>query len=416
MVGAGFAGLGAARTLADAGVETVVVDARDRLGGRAHTGHVAGRAIDLGAAWIHGLDGNPMTALASASGARLHRTHWHRPGDPATVVDPAGRRLDAAAFADGFGRFWTRLDEVYATGIEPDVSVTDALGPGRPLDPGSPGDAADGFRYAALVGLAEVEAADAEVLALGERVPDDRPGGDHLLLDGYSAVVAHLADGLDVRLEHPVEAIRPVSGGLEVLGGFGAIRASRVVLTAPVGVLRSGAIDLGGLLPDGIRHRLDRIGMGAAEKLVLAFDDPAWPLGTTNIAVVDTEPDDPFPAWIAHPNGPTLVSYAAGRRARSMAGRATDDLRSAAMATLRRALGDLDDPVDVVRTNWTTDPWSLGSYSYDGGPGAHRARREIADWRGDRLHLAGEAWWPEHHATTDGALSSGRAVANHILA
>ena len=96
--------------------------------------------------------------------------------------------------------------------------------------------------------------------------------------------------------------------------------------------------------------------------------------------------------------------------------RDTDDLIASAMASLRTMLPDLADPIDVARTDWTRDPWSLGSYSYDGRPGAHAARREIADWQGDRLHLAGEAWWPAHHATTDGALSSGRAVAARRLA
>ena len=424
VIGAGFAGLGAATTLAAGGVDVIVLEARDRLGGRANTRDVAGRPIDAGAAWIHGLTGNPMTEVARSSGARLHQTWWHPPDHSALVVDQAGRRIDPVGFSGGFHRFWDRLDHVHEAGIAADRPITEAVRANEPLDPArfaveesTPTDdaAIAGFRYGALVALPEVEAADADELTLGERLPEDRPGGDHLILDGYRHLVGHLAAGLDVRTDHPVQRVHPVDGGVEVAGAFGSIRADHVIVTAPLGVLLADRIDLGDLLPDAVRTRMRRIGMGHAEKLMLAFDDPAWPIGVTNLAFVDSDPLDPFVSWIMHPNGPTLVSYAAGRRARAMSDRTTDDLVAGAMAGLRRAVPDLPDPVDVDRTTWSTDPWSLGSYSFDGAPGAHAARRAISTWVGDRLHLAGEAWWPDHHATTDGALSSGRAVAGRLL-
>ncbi len=423
VVGAGFAGLGAARTLADAGVEVAVLEARERIGGRAHTVDVGGRRIDAGAAWIHGLTGNPMTDVARSSGARLHQTWWHRPDHGSVVVDAAGRHLDPVGFSDGFHRFWVRLDELHRDGVSPERSVADALGRGDLLDPHDPVGTdpsseatAAGFRYGALVALSEVEAADPEQLTLGERLPEDRPGGDHLILDGYRHLVDHLAAGLDIRLGHAVERVRAVSDGVEIAGAFGVITAGNIVVTAPLGVLLADRIDLGTLLPDAVRSRMRLLGMGAAEKLILAFDEAAWPTGVTNLAVVDAPADDPFVAWIMHPDGPTLVSYAAGRRARAMSGRPTADLVADAVGGLRRALPDLPDPVASARTTWSTDEWSLGSYSFDGAPGAHAARQEIAAWTGDRLHLAGEAWWPAHHATTDGALSSGRAVAARLLA
>lgn len=416
VVGAGMAGLGAARMLADAGVDVVMLEARDRLGGRTHTIEVAGRSVDAGAAWIHGLDGNPMTPLAEAAGVTLRRTWWHHPDRPSIVADPDGRRLDHRRFASGFGRFWERLDAAFDDGAAPAMTVSDALGPGRPLDPDPlTGDERAGFVYGAEIAVAEVEAADPDALTLGERLPEDRPGGDHLLLEGYGRIVDHLAAGLTVHTGCPVERVRAAGAAVEVAGGFGSIRADHVVLTCPLGVLRSGTIDLGELLPDGVRTRLDRIGVGAAEKLVLAFDDPHWPDEVRSIARLDTDPLDPFPSWIAHPNGPTLVSYAAGRRARAMAERSTEELVTEAIAGLRIVLGDLPEPIDVARTAWTADPWSRGAYSFDGRPGAHTARRAIAEWQGEQLHLAGEAWWPDHHATADGALSSGRAVAARLL-
>lgn len=419
VVGAGMAGLGAARRLHDAGCEVVVLEARDRIGGRLHTVDLLGATVDLGGAWIHGPEGNPVTALAFEAGVTGTPTVWHR--DPARllVADPSGPLSDVTGFSRGVSAFWERLETAKAghrRAGAPAMSVAEAVAEGVVPDGDLEGTRLLGFRHAASVSVQSLEADDADRISFDELVLDERPGGDLLLTGGgYRGVVRHLARDLDVALGWPVSKVSVRPDGVELSGPGGVRPGAAVILTVPLGVLVAGDVVVDPPLPAALTEALTSLGMGCAEKLALGFAERRWPQGVTSIALVDTPPDDPFPAWSVHPTEAILVSYAGGSRARRFARTPDADLVEHALRGLRRVIPDLPDPVAVARSAWTNDPWSRGAYSYNAACGAGAARRALAEPIHRRLVLAGEATEPHRYGTAHGALASGRRAAEQVL-
>ncbi len=131
VVGAGMAGLSAARRLADAGVAVTVVEARNRIGGRAWTDTSLGIPIDLGAAWFHGTEGNPLVGLADEVGAKTVKTDFEN-----VVVLADGTSLAPADVDAALGDWPKIMDEIYdaAADAGPDETVADALAPRVDLD------------------------------------------------------------------------------------------------------------------------------------------------------------------------------------------------------------------------------------------------------------------------------------------
>lgn len=419
VVGAGIAGLAAARRLSDAGAPVVVVEARDRLGGRLHTVDVLGATVDLGGAWIHGPQGNPVAELADEAGVRGVLTVWHRDPERVRLADARGPVADRAGFSAGVAQFWDRIaraiegegpahpDLTVAGAVERGLVSAEGLGPGQRL----------GFDHTAQVSVQSLESEDPDRLNFAELTLEERAGGDLLLTGGgYRGIVDHLARDLDVRTGWAVQGITSGSAGVTVEGPAGRLRGPAAVVTLPLAVLVGGGVRFEPALPADVLDAAGRLGTGAAEKLVLGFDERSWPDDLASIALVGTEPDHPLPSWTVHPSEPILISYGGGRRARRFARSSDADLVALALEGLRRALGDLPGPVAVVRSAWTHDPCSGGAYTYNARAGAREARRRLARPLTDRLVLAGEATAVDGYATTHGAVRSGRRAADQVLA
>jgi polyamine oxidase len=420
VIGAGIAGLGAAHRLQRAGCPVVVVEARRRIGGRLHTVTVDGATVDLGGAWIHGPDGNPVTPLAEAAGVTGVITHWHRDPSQLRLVTPEGAPgPDQAAFTRGVAAFWNRLDDAigHHGRSHPHLSIAEAVGRRLVSDAGLTPDERAGFDHSARVSVQNLEAEDPERVSFAELRVEERPGGDLLLTGGgYGRIVEHLAQGLDVRTDWAVDRVRVSDDGVEVGGPTGRLIGLAAIVTLPLPVLAGPTVHFDPPLPAVVHEAMRCLGMGVAEKLVLAFAERTWSPELASIAVLDADPDDPFASWTVHPVAPVLVSYAGGRRARRFGSRSDADLLAGALASLRRALGTVAEPVATARTTWGADPFSQGSYSYNAGAGATAARERLAEPLGPRLVLAGEATVVEGYGTAHGALASGYRAADQVLA
>ncbi len=254
VVGAGVAGLGAARHLADQGIDVVVLEARDRLGGRTHTIEFDGVPLDAGAAWIQQFSKNPLGRLAEALGLRLVPTHF----------DQA-----LAAAADG------EVGDVRAAFAALDAAI-DRTGP--PLDE-------QVARYLALLSPADRHVArfaiEGELLleagtALTDVSPQmlDEDGvapGDPWLPGGYRQLIEHFAIGLDVRLDTAVRTIEWDVDGVSA----DWLAADRCICTVPIGAL--DAISFVPGLPPEHRDALEHLGMAVFEKAILRFEHRWWP-------------------------------------------------------------------------------------------------------------------------------------------
>ncbi len=429
VIGAGMAGLMAARTLHDAGHDVTVLEARDRLGGRTHTDHSLGSSVDLGAAWIHGPDGNPLTPLAEQLGAGLGNTDFlNRSGTAIQAYTPNGTPLHMAEFTWG-----QRLADaafvkaaasiLYQPPLAEARSLKDWVQHGLPQPESMTPDEAAGFRYWAIIRAEYNDNADWDLIdwELSGRYVK-LPGGDLLLHGGgFKALIDYLSEGLDVRVETAVTHLTTAPGQVHIQTNRGEFSADRVILTLPLGVLKSGKIQFDPPLPAEKQQAIQRIGFGNYEKLALRFDQFYWPQEKQLFSYVGEEETALFNAWlnIGHYTGTPIISVShAGRRARHINQWSDGELLEGALAVMQRLFGDEFGPIpasqDYLRTHWQSDPFSSGSYSFDQVGQLPTDRDTLARPINQQLFFAGEATHPHFYATVHGAYETGVRAAREV--
>ena len=422
VVGAGVAGLTAARLLTCAGRHVVVLEARHRIGGRVWTDRTGGLATDLGASWIHGVDDSPVAAAAAAFGMPMHEftVGGYQPdGRPIAYYDPAGVRLpdvDVRRFVDDVHAVDAAMVDIIAASSR-DASyfdVTEAALTAQEWDEARSERVREYFRHRSE----EQYGASIEDLAAHGLDDDSIDGVEVVFPDGYDRLPEHLAPGLDIRLEHVVTHVRWSSDGVVVTGGSGPMSADSVVVTVPVGVLRSGDLVIEPALPEPVAGALSRLEMNAFEKVFLRFETPFWDDEVYAIRQLGPQ-GEWWHSWYdltALHGVPTLLTFAAGPAARAT--RDWDEARvvESVLNQLRRLYGDrVQQPSGVHVTRWQADPFARGSYAYMTVGSTTADHDDLATPVGGVLHLAGEATWTDDPATVTAALCSGRRAAANIL-
>lgn len=416
VVGAGVAGLTAARDLAAAGVPVQVIEGRDRLGGRLWTsGAWPDVPIDLGASWIHGTTGNPITALAEQAGATLATTSY----DSAVVFDASGRQLGRA----GEAAIARTSDEVFdalarAQDGNADQSVRSAIRRGMGW-----GDL--GTDQQRLVDFVTVGSIESEYAGSAEELSTywfdsikEFPGPDAILPGGYSAISDLLAAGLPIATGQVVTDISWDDTGVQVTTSTGRFSGSRVLVTAPLGVLQSEAIRFSPGLPDRTREAIQALGSGVLNKVFLRFDAVFW---DADVDWIEYIPDggEPWVEWVsfARPTGqPILLAFAAADLGRKVDTWTDAQVLSSAMTVLRTMYGrDVPDPISWQITRWGADPLAGGSYSFNALGSHPRMREALAAPIDGRLYFAGEATERDWFSTVHGAYLSGQRAAREIL-
>lgn len=266
VIGAGVAGLAAAGALQRAGAAVTVLEARDRIGGRVCTDTSWGVPIELGAAWVHGVRGNPITPLVRSGGSTLVPTDY---GDE-LVHDLAGHEVSGVGAAQA--RVERAMGLMASRAFPIATSAQDVLRSsgvrGTPLD-----------RWAIETALTQEyglgpSALGAAALYEGET----QVGGDALVKGGYAVVPQQLARGLAIRLRTPVRAVAARrTGGFAVSTRSGEVLAAdAVVVAVPLSILQRRAVEITPL-PPGVRRAIDGLAMGSLEKVILQYPERFWP-------------------------------------------------------------------------------------------------------------------------------------------
>lgn len=294
VIGAGIAGLRVAQLLGDEGYDVTLYEARDRIGGRLWTDRSLGLPLDMGASWIHGLEGNPLVGLADEAGLELVET-----GDDIVFRLRDGAVLDPDEVPD-----W--LEEV--------ISIQHNAGARR-----------------------------AEINLAAFLAPRDYGGPEAVLREGYDRVLPELAGDYDLLTGHVLHQVA-LDGDVR-LGFANGVEARHdaMVLTVPLGVLQQGEIGFVPPLPDRKRDAIAALGMGVLDKLYLRFNEPFWQDDPTWIVTADTGlPRGQFNQWLnLMPvlGEPILLGFNGADAARALVDRDDDALIGAALGALERAYG-----------------------------------------------------------------------------
>jgi polyamine oxidase len=424
VVGAGIAGLTVANALAHAGTDCVVLEARQRVGGRLHTVDVAGVPVDLGGSWIHHPVGNPISAFAAREGIGC------RDADPLPGLagyDRSERRwLTAAEVA----RHLRLLYEEFPDAIDglrsrlgPDASVAEAM---ADHIAGSGMAAAEARRARqGLRAVLEGEYADAperqSLRWLWNEAEYEGGFFGNIPAGGYRDVCRAMAADVAVRFGVTVNHVSSSERGVVVRAADGSIeRGSHAVVTVPLGVLKRGAPRFSPPLPPDRIQAIERLGFGRLEKIVLGFDAPFWRAsGLSHTMLFPDDATEPTVWVFDHDSfgaGPALVAFVF----HSSTGRLREAAGEPPAEWILRMLGEATGrpwpaPSAVAITSWGDDPFSAGAYTHippGAEPGdADRLGRPV----GGRLLFAGEHTQSARLGYADGALTSGIREAKRLL-
>lgn len=405
VVGAGTAGLAAARRLHAAGTRLVVLEARDRVGGRVYTRHDLGPTpVELGGEFVHGHYAQTWELVREhgITTVEMKESSDHEP-DGASVHDEAWRNLPEP------GPRETMADYLARHGLR---------GESIPRE----------IRYIDVDNepLSRWNARALRDWLMPSRANGDEVYGEHdfRVPGGYDQIVDVLAEGLPITFEATVSGIDYTDpDGVTVTyrtnGALHQVVASAVVITLPVGVLKHNDVTFTPALPHSHQEAIQAFGLVDVAKLIYVFPGQVLPEGVT---VLDDEGHVP-PSWLSGSHGmasrseTVLVGWAAGDSARRLLRVERDEALDLGLASLRRLLGNPGlQPTRTLFHQWGADPFARGAYTFVPHAAPSTINDQLAQPVDGRLFWAGEATFALDPATVNAAYASGKRAAGELLA
>ena len=429
VVGAGMAGLVAARLLHDSGFKVTVLEARARLGGRTWTDDSLGVPLDLGGSWVHGVDGNPLALWCAKLGVPLLESQGERLliDKRATAPTREGQRrrafLGRMAFKAAIEWMSWKSKAMTASWGPRSISLKQAI---DPLLRAQWLPEVDRLVIGTFLEMSEgVQGAPYEVISVEEWFPLEGLERNAQPKGGFVRLIDDAAQQLSIRRSSPVQRIAWSENGVTALLENGErIEAERALIAVPIGLLRAGLPALDPLPPEAQRIAMGRLGYGAGilGKLYLRFPQRFWPERPKWFGRLPDSPErrGTFNTWVNHQEEtgrPILLSFTNGETAARLDRSASDaEVKDVAMDTLRKMFGNaIPEPEAMVYPRWLSDPWSRGGYSYPAVGSAAEDRTEHARPLARRVFFAGEATEPVEYGTVHAALWSGEQTAEAIF-
>jgi monoamine oxidase len=395
VIGAGAAGLAAARTLVDRGRNVIVLEARNRIGGRAWTDSTSfGTPVDLGCGWLHSADVNPWREQARRLGFTVIEQN------PVWQSRVGHRRIGEdkqAPWGEAIGRWFHAIAAAGEAGH--DVPASTVVGDGE-------------FRKLFESVVTWACGVELHELSTLDYARYRNTGFDWPVREGYGALIARYGEGLPVRLDTPVSLVRWDSRRLRLETPDGPVDAGAVIVTVPTSVMGAGGLRFDPPLPPEKQEAIDNIKLGTANKVFFAVDGD--PFGMPDSSYGSSRLDDRRTAGLMfrYMGQDIAGGYLGGDLAEELDRadeRATVDFVIGEFvavfgADVRRHFGR------SICTRWFTDPWARGGYSAS-KPGHAGARGVLAAPVDNRIFFAGEACSIEDFGTAHGAYLTGIAAA-----
>ncbi|MEV5542161.1 NAD(P)/FAD-dependent oxidoreductase [Saccharopolyspora shandongensis] len=372
VLGAGIAGLGAARALAAAGRSAIVLEARDRIGGRMWTDRDAmGIPVERGAELIHGSTvstwefvrrgGIPTAPFAVELGRRdaaspwVDQQTWEFDAFPLRRPDLQPDRLPAPRPAESAEAYLKRV------GVGPDNRPLSLL----VLE-------TDDEQFPKMAAESVIEPLREALTAPPTGRKPESPDAAFHIGGGYDQIVRMVAEGLDIRTGHVVTEVRRTSSGVEVATTRGGFSARKLVIALPAGVLQQETIAFDPGLAAEVRKRTGDVAYLPVFKGLLEFDRPVLPKQWDLAETYDQRPPSLWSASSLAPGyaGQVVVAWATGDQARALLAAPEPERMAAALDTVRVTVGDRSvEPVRTLTYDWDKDPFSMGAYpGFESGP------------------------------------------------
>lgn len=414
VIGAGMAGLAAARTLQENGYTVAILEARDRIGGRLWTNRdLDGIPLDLGASWIHGIEENPLTELADEFGIERAPTDY----DSNIVYDGGGEILTAAELATMDEQAETVLAAVseFMADRAEDISLEEAIEAVLDLDP----QAKTRFYFTLKSAVELEEAASASQLSAQYWDGSDGYGGEDVLFpQGYDQLAQRLAQGLDIRLGQVVERIEYGEDGVSITTQHGEFEADYAIVTVPLGVLKQNRIQFDPPLPAQKQAAIQKLQSGVLNKVYLQFPENFWGDEHEIISYIDPEAKGRWGEFLNiayYLDEPILLAFNAGDFGLEIETWTDETIIADAMRVLRILFGEtIPEPTAYLITRWGSDPFAGGSYSSYGVGATPEDRHILAETLEEVLFFAGEATTIEDYGYVHGAWLSGIRAAEEL--
>ncbi|WKZ38001.1 MAG: FAD-dependent oxidoreductase [Anaerolineales bacterium] len=415
VLGAGIAGFAAARALNDKGLRVIILEARDRVGGRMWTDSSLGLPLDLGASWIHGVNGNPITELAKQFGAKTVRTD----DENGAVFNADGSEMSDME--------WSRIEALFESTYEEVAEMQEDTDDDMSLQQAFDHVVAQrnlstaelrGLNYYAHLATALEYGADPKDLSLWEWDQDEEFGGEEVILPGgYNQITDGLARGLDIRLGTVVKTVRYGEAGVKVETSVGDFAADKAVVTFPLGVLKQASIKFEPPLPESKQDAIERLGMGVLNKVYLKFPEVFWDEDVETISYVGERLGEwcDWMSFVPFTGAPVLMAFHGGEKGFALEDLSDDEIRAEAMATLRVMFGNnIPEPERMLVTRWGKDPFAFGAYSHIPPFASGDDYDALFAPVENVLFFAGEATSRKYPGTVHGAYLSGIAAAGKI--
>jgi monoamine oxidase len=401
VIGAGAAGLTAAKTLVEAGHSVRVLEARDRIGGRAYTDTATfGVPVDLGCAWLHNAEVNPFVPIAKRLGFHVieEEPRWR-----GRVGNGAMPQAEREALDEAIDAYFIALRAAGAAGK--DVSAATVLPPqglGRPL-------------FDAIVSW--IYSVDIEELSTLDEANFAESHHNWPIREGYGRLVsAHGAD-LPVSLSTPATRIDWSGKQVKIETGAGSLRAGVVILTVPPSLLAAEDLTFRPRLPDAKLAAIENLPLGVVDRVAFRISGDPFGLPADSHVTAHGDRRRTCNLQIRPFDYPVVIAYFGGTYAREL--EEQDGLGEAARDAIAEAFGSkaIESLSEPLASSWYRDPRSRGGYSA-ARPGHGNCRADLAAPIDDRLFFAGEATSLKYGATCHGAhltgIAAGKAAAKAL--
>jgi monoamine oxidase len=400
IVGAGTAGLSAAKTLKKFGYSVIVLEAEAFVGGRCRTDNSTFKIpFDVGGSWLHSAKINPLARLAEKHGVCLHKENWDW-----TWIYSNGALLSPPQVKE-YSKYHTSMwQEINKAGAEDiDQSVEKTL-------PNSP------WKKLVKNLIAPMLGADPDVVSSADVYQYADAKGDWLLAGGLGAFIKNLHSDVDVVINCPVSKIDYSGDGVKVESSAGSINAKYVILTVSTGVLAAEHIKFIPQLPKWKLEAINLLPTGLLNKIGLEFDTSWQGAQQGQVANYLVNDSDFCTINFGFYNTNLAVGFVAGRFAEQLENEGVGAATNFCLEGLKAIFGNNVTKYihKTTETAWKGNLYTLGSYSY-ALPGSADARLLLSKTLADRLFFAGEATMLNAQATVHGAYLSGIEVAEKIV-